>query len=376
MKVGIIGGKLQGIEACYLAREAGYKIVLLDSNVNAQASTLADKFLCCDINKMSKAEKKALTECDLILPACENTEVLAAARDLAIEENVPIAFDFDAYRISSSKVKSDRLFADNGILAPVYYPNGNPPYIIKPSGESGSHGVLYCESRGETDMFLKGIPDSGEWIAQEYIEGPSYSIEVIGDGREWRTFTVTKIHTDDTFDCCKVTAPCPELPERLHQKFAEIGQLLGSIVGLRGIMDVEVIEKNGQLYVLEIDARIPSQTPIAVYYASGVNLLEVLVQSTLTGELPGDCGQKINRHVTYEHYMLSRGQVIQAGEHIMNDAGPLTVVRGLFGADYVVTDYMSGCEEFRGIFINSDENLQKLEEKRAHVLRQLQKMAD
>ena len=75
MKVGIIGGKLQGIEACYLAREAGYKIVLLDSNVNAQASTLADKFLCCDINKMSKAEKKALTECDLILPACEKTEV-------------------------------------------------------------------------------------------------------------------------------------------------------------------------------------------------------------------------------------------------------------------------------------------------------------
>ena len=49
MIVAIIGGKLQGIEAVFLAKEAGYYTILIDKNPVVPASGLCDAFVCGDI---------------------------------------------------------------------------------------------------------------------------------------------------------------------------------------------------------------------------------------------------------------------------------------------------------------------------------------
>lgn len=47
--IAIIGGKLQGVEACYLARKAGWRITLFDRNPACPASQMADQFYPVDV---------------------------------------------------------------------------------------------------------------------------------------------------------------------------------------------------------------------------------------------------------------------------------------------------------------------------------------
>lgn len=369
MKVAIIGGKLQGTEAVYLAKEAGYESILIDNNSEVPASGFCDNFVCGDIVARDENVISALKEADFVLPANENDEVLSAVVEICKEEGLKLAFDIDAYNTSSSKILSDQLFHDNGIPAPKYYPEGTAPYIMKPSRESGSAGVTYAETAEEVALFLAAQPDRDNWIVQEYLQGDSYSIEVIGNERGYRTYAVTQIHMDDAYDCCKVTAPC-NITEQQKSEFAMIGEKLAALVNLHGIMDVEVIDHDGQLKVLEIDARIPSQTPIAVLYSSGMNLLSELAEVTVYGKFLTEKSD-LGRYSAYEHYGIFDGKIRQEGEHMMSFAGPLHVENGLFSSDVVISDYLPLRKEFRGIFVNWADTDTALEEKRQTTICQL-----
>lgn len=283
MKVAIIGGKLQGTEAAFLAYDAGFETILIDNNPDAPASTLADRFICGNIVERDPRIVEAMKDADFVLPANENDAVLEAICAICEEEGLKLAFDMDAYRISQSKVKSDALMHENGVPAPLYYPEGKAPYIIKPSGESGSAGIQYAETAADVEAFLDRCADPENWIIQEYLTGPSYSIEVIGRPGNYRTYTITQIHMDEVYDCCKVTAPC-DISQAKKEEFAEIAVRLAELVNLHGIMDVEVIDDSEALKVLEIDARIPSQTPICILKSSGMNFVSELADITINGK--------------------------------------------------------------------------------------------
>lgn len=372
MKIAIIGGKLQGTEAVYLASACGFESILIDQNPNVPAGTMADRFVCGDVVGRDPQVVAAMKEADFVLPANENDQVLAAVCAICKEEGLQLAFDMDAYRISQSKIKSDQLIHGAGIPAPKYYPGGKAPYVIKPSGESGSAGVRYARSEEEVQAFLADCQDPENWIVQEYLEGPSYSIEVIGSPEAgYRTYTITQIHMDDVYDCCKVTAPC-EITDAQKAEFARVGKQLAELVNLHGIMDVEVIDDGQALKVLEIDARIPSQTPIAVLYSSGMNLLSELADVTVHGSFREE--QRDENHFSvYEHYRRQDGQVLQEGEHMMSEAGPLSIREGLFGSKVVISDYRGETEDFKGIFVNWADSLVELEEIRSRVQAELKR---
>lgn len=359
MKVAIVGGKLQGTEAVYLAKLAGFESILIDRNPEVPASGFCDEFVCGDVVAEDEKVIAALKKADFVLPANENTDVLAAVRRICEREKLKLAFDFDAYAVSSSKILSDKLFYENGIPAPVYYPQGEPPYIIKPSGESGSAGVRLVHTREEVEDFLLRCKDPENWIAQEYLEGPSYSIEVIGNGSEYRTYAITQIHMDDVYDCCMVTVPC-EIGQQKEREFAEIGEKIAKLLNLKGIMDVEVIDDGRGLKVLEIDARIPSQTPIAVYYSSGNNLFAELADMALYGEFRHEKKSE-RKHSAYEHYQIKNGRLCREGEHCMSEAKPLSVRKNFLGSDVVISDFKSEEEPFRAIFVNWAETEAALE---------------
>ena len=55
---------------------------------------------------------------------------------------------------------------------------------------------------------------------------------------------------------------------------------------LNGLMDVEVMVGGPEPKVLEVDARLPSQTPTAVYWSSGLNIVELLAETARVGAPP------------------------------------------------------------------------------------------
>ena len=374
MKVAIIGGKLQGTEAVYLSRAAGIENVLIDYNPMVPASGFADGFVCGDVVKREQAVVEAMKSADFVLPANENDDVLTAIVQICREHGLKLAFDPEAYAISKSKIKSDALMHEHGIPCPKYYPEGDAPYVIKPSGESGSAGVRRVESRKEVEDFLTDCPNPENWIIQEYLEGPSYSIEVIGVPGNYRTYTITQIHMDAVYDCCKVTAPCLG-GTPAEKRFADIAVKLAELVGLHGIMDVEVIDDGKDLKVLEIDARLPSQTPIAVLESSGMNFVKELADIIVHGDFQSPIDDEhinLGKYAVYEHYRRgSDGEIVQEGEHIMASARPLAVREHFAGCKAFVSDYEAGRTEFSSICINGEDTEAQLENRRKAVLANL-----
>ncbi len=72
----IVGGRLQGGEAAYLAREAGIGTILIDIDPMAPVQNLCSGFVCGDVLGDDPNVLKALENADMILPATESHEVL------------------------------------------------------------------------------------------------------------------------------------------------------------------------------------------------------------------------------------------------------------------------------------------------------------
>lgn len=84
MRVTIVGGGLQGVELCWLARKAGWGTLLVDERPAPPALRLADAFAQCDVTKLGgsdvltrKVEHQILGT-DIVIPALENAAALAA----------------------------------------------------------------------------------------------------------------------------------------------------------------------------------------------------------------------------------------------------------------------------------------------------------
>jgi pyrrolysine biosynthesis protein PylC len=369
MQVCVIGGKLQGVEATYLAHKAGWEILLVDKNPSPPAKGLCDRFCQVDVTH----EKEFLPICNdaqILIPALENQKALDALHHLAQKHALPLAYDPLAYGISSSKLKSDKLFTDLNLSVPLPWPKGKLPLIVKPSASSGSEGVRRMNSQEELESFRLSQGTLDGWVAQEFLEGPSFSLEVLGSREAYQTLQVTDLEMDASYDCKRVLAPTA-LGESEIKQFEAMTLTISKALNLRGIMDVEVILHDGQLKLLEIDARLPSQTPTAVYLSTGINMVELLRglylnPSGLTVSWPPS-----PRGVVYEHLKASPGRLEVSGEHIMANAGPLQVWENFFGADEAITNYEPHRAEWVATLIVTAESRKKAWKKRCGVIEQI-----
>ena len=350
MLAAVIGGGLQGVEAVYLAKKADWDVLLIDKNQDIPALGLCDRFVHADVRTITDPGP-VFKGVDIIIPALENDEALNHLCEWKHQSvlNRPLAFDRDAYQISSSKISSNNLFADLDIPRPLPWPGCDFPVIAKPSFGSGSKDMMIFNTSDEINKFIemdKCYP-TDKWVIQEYIFGPSYSLEIIGMPGSYQPFQVTELEMDAGYDCKRVIAPAM-LEEKKMRELKILTQKIAHAINLKGIMDVEVIFHNGQLKVLEIDARLPSQTPIAVYHSTGINMVERLADQFLNTSQKEDTG-KINKvkYVILEHIRVTPQGIYVEGEHIMKGHGsPLHVEENFFGADEAITNYKRGREQW------------------------------
>ena len=104
-------------------------------------------------------------------------------------------------------------------------------------------------------------------------------------------------------------------------------------------MDVEVVHQNGSFKILEIDARLPSQTPSAVYWSTGRNMIRLLGALFVRDIKTGHGGNRTPRGTVYEHIRVCRDLLEVKGEHIMTEGGILHLVQDFFGADEAITNF-------------------------------------
>jgi 3-methylornithine--L-lysine ligase len=371
MVVAIAGGALQGLEVTYLARKAGFETILLDIRKDVPATGICHRFIAVDLTD-NEALNGALGSVDLVLPATENRQALRALVQWCEENEIPLAFDPQAYAISSSKSVSDTLFRKLGIPTPAAWPDCTFPVVAKPDGESGSKGVEVFPHRHALEERFGLIPPPGH-VIQAYLTGPLFSIEVMGRPGSYTKFQITGLEMDSGFDCKRVFAPS-SLPSHLAGSFERMAVTLAEAVRLWGIMDVEAVHHEGQLKVLEIDARFPSQTPTAVYHSTGINMVESLVRLFLPEG--GSERDSINggplRGSVLEHVRVRHGQLAVCGERMMAEAGPLHLEANFFGAQEALTNYAPNKDDWVATLMVKGSNLEDAWNRRERVIREIQ----
>jgi len=357
MLVAIIGGNLQGVEAAYLAKKAGWDVLLIDKNPQAAASLMCDRFWPLTITNESNPHE-ILQDIDLIIPALENNSVLSILKEWSLETGIPLAFDSNAYAISSSKIKSNHIFKEINITAPKSWPQCDFPIVIKPDGGSGSRGVKIIHNEKELTSNFPTTNALSQMVAQEYLEGPSYSIEIIGFPGNYTPLKVTELLMDSDYDCKRVLAPSG-LDSTLVNEFEQMAIRIAKRIQLKGLMDMEVILHDGQLKALEIDARLPSQTPTAVFQSTRINMVKLLGELFLTGKMNV---KNTNQPQTaiYEHIKVINNHIEVIGEHIMSSIGPLKLFQGLFGADEVITNFHPDLNEWVATLILKGKNMEEV----------------
>lgn len=369
MLVAVVGGKLQGIEAAYLAIKAGWRVKVIDKNSLAPASGVGDLFFHLDVTS-EQALTRVLNDVDLVIPALENAEALICLDRWTEARNMPFAFDPAAYSISSSKLASEQVFSHLGVSAPKPWPGCDFPVVAKPSKGSGSDGVQIFNHPEKVKRHLNG--STRDWIVQEFIDGPSYSLEIVGKPGNYTAVQVTDLEMDSQFDCKRVSAPT-DLSEHLISEFETLSISLAEALGLKGLMDVEAILHDNRLTVLEIDARLPSQTPTAVYWSTGQNLVEMLGRIFLSMPHQCDGSKQPARGIVYEHIHVTPCLLEVVGEHIMSGRDPLHVCRDFFGADEAITNYAPGREEWVATLINTGDDLKDASAKRDQTIKEIRR---
>ena len=349
MKLGVIGGLLQGMEAIYLAKKAGYEALVIDRDEKAPAISLADSSEILDINLEKSKAKRILCDCDAVIPANENIETLISIDEIAREIDIDLLFDINAYNISSSKILSNKLMDELKVPIPKPWPECGFPVIVKPSGQSGSIGVRKAYSTEDVSSAVNTIHGMGDKeVIQEFADGPNISIEVIGDGTRAKSMILTEVVLDDKYDCKMVRCPMQNIDPDTLDSFSRYGESIAKALKLKGIMDVEAIYSKKGLKILEIDARIPSQTPAAILNATGVNLIKHLVEA-VKGNLSGP--QPADGSAIYEHLIFENGILRSCGEKVFAGVENPRIEYGLFGSSEMITDYEPGKDRWHATMI-------------------------
>ncbi|MCZ7661531.1 MAG: 3-methylornithine--L-lysine ligase PylC [Thermoleophilia bacterium] len=370
MRLAVVGGRLQGIEAAYLAGEAGYQVVLLDRDPAVPATGLAAETHVLDVTADECATRAVLETCDAVLPACENVKTLRWLHDRLGAWDMPFAFHLPSYELSSSKLRSDRLFAELGVPRPLPWPECGLPAVVKPSGSSGSEGVHRAGDHQELERARQTLEAAGhEVVVQECVDGPSLSLEVMADGRRVLPLLPALLEFDAAFDCKRVVAPV-EAPAALLDSLDKAGRLIAEGLALWGLMDVEAMVRGFEPKVIEIDARLPSQTPTCVYQACGVNMVELLCRLVLEGNLP-PVQLVAARACVYQHVRVAGGEAQVLGEHVMADTRPLALWEGFFGADVALTDYAPSRARWAATLITLGRDVPEARQKADEVVLRL-----
>ena len=374
MKIGIVGGVLQGMEAVYLSKKAGFETLVLDRRSSAPAISLADSYEVVNVIDDTDRTRKVLSDCDVVIPACEELDALKALDHLMKDIEVPFMFDMDSYLLSCSKERSNEIMERIGIPIPLPWPECGFPAIVKPSSQSGSIGVSAVSDEIEMRKALDVVSELNDVpIVQEFVSGISVSMEVIGNGTTSRSYVTTEVVLDGNYDCKKVVCEPNIISKEDDEMFAKIGMDIAGSIGLKALMDVEAILTPKGLRVLEIDARFPSQTPAAVYAATGINLIEEFAYSVLGKET----GKKnMGMCSVYEHYTIEDNSLITCGEKVFGKVVSPCIEERFFGADEAITDYVPGKDVWRATVINSGKTPADVLEKRKSFITNVMQECD
>lgn len=180
------------------------------------------------------------------------------------------------------------------------------PLIRKPRYGSASIGVSVIV---EPKDLLPTPGDSTEYIYQERIAGQEVNIELCGDlgGRVMSVSAWRKLISRNGETQLAVTTRRQDLIDKAIE--------LGEKARIIGPCDVDLMDLNGQLYLIEFNMRFGGGYPVS--HLAGANFLELLVKAQR--------GEHLTLHTGFQDEIFMMKNLLPFG-------GPINQAADLFGA--------------------------------------------
>jgi pyrrolysine biosynthesis protein PylC len=340
LRLALVGGRLQGLEAAYLAKKADITTILIDRESNTPASTIVDENYVYDVIKQENVFKKLCKTVDAVLPTTENMKTLVFL-EKTCKGLIPFLQDISAFWITSNKTRSKNFLTSQHVAVPKPWPDATFPLIVKPARLSGSVSVLKASRSSELPHILSEVRQiDQEVIVEEFVEGLAVSLEVLAINGNSIPFQVTDLEFDESYGCKRVTAPTVLL-NHVKKRFIETGLKIAKGLNLHGLTDVQsIISPSNLIKTNEINARLPSQTPTVVFHSTGINIVKELanmfLENTLSSNTVG-----FEKGVVYQHVCINDHSLKVQGEHILTGVKDLSHELGFFGADEAITNFFS-----------------------------------
>ncbi len=156
------------------------------------------------------------------------------------------------------------------------------PVILKPRRGQGSIGIEVVHDWDELEGYYRlllakmsrtesnGILSEAEpLLIQQFLSGTDYDLEVVNDLNGHCISVLAKKKLASRAGECELAETVEE------ERLTDLGRQIGSGIGHIGVLDIDVLEQDGILYVLEFNPRFGGCYPFA--HMAGANLPAVYV---------------------------------------------------------------------------------------------------
>lgn len=336
-KLLIIGASVLQLPAIKKAKEMGLEVAVADYNPNAVGIPFADHYYnasTIDIDAIVRVAKEYKPNGIMTLATDMPMRSIAAATQAL---GIP-GISMDAAIKSTDKIEMIKAFKANGVASPWFYEISSfhdienlkdkitYPFIMKPSDNSGSRGVIKINNTSEVFeaySYSKQHSRNGKVIIEEYLEGYEVSVEIITYKGEPHVLQVTD----------KLTTGAPYFVEMGHSQpskfkgaeLTKISDLAKAAVHAVGIQDspahVEMMVTKDGPKMIELGARMGGDciTTHLVPLSTGIDMIKAAINISLGN--PPDIEKKFEkgsaiRYFNVEQGIINRISGIESAENI------------------------------------------------------------
>lgn len=377
----VFGGSDYQLSLVKECKKMNLYTVVIDPNPAAEAKAYADAFEVVggqDFEGTCNVVEKY--NVDAIITAATDKPLVMMAK---VAEKYGLRFfPVETARVSTDKFLMKEMFIKNNLpCAKGRLVSNIPddfafPLVIKPRDNSGSRGVIFCQSRAEAEQVLKESKSHtkrDKVVAEEVIEGTEYSIESLHYNGISKIIQITE----------KIVTPLPYFIELGHIQPAvlsekileELEQLVERIAKVFNFVNCgahnEVKIKNGKITLIEVSPRIGGDfiSSILVEKSTGINMERALIE-ILIGEEPDFSEFKKNASgIFFFHFKEGRVKSIEPIKPIMDK---YDVVKYQFDLEVgsIVPKIRVGTDRY-GYFIITAENRVDLLKKRDEIFSEI-----
>jgi carbamoyl-phosphate synthase large subunit len=220
------------------------------------------------------------------------------AKDLAYA-HVPIAgLTAEAIEITEDRERFAKLLDELGLAGPrgslasdeaslhdAIASLGGLPVIVRPSWVIGGRGIAVLRTDEDVRRYL--ATDVG-WPLRvdEMLEGIELDVDAVSDGARWAVPGILEqvdppgVHSGDSV----AVLPPQRLPRELQERAAEAAGRIALALGVRGILNVQMVVADGRGVVIEANPRASRTVPI-VAKATGLDVVAAAVRCALGADL-------------------------------------------------------------------------------------------